>query len=377
MGSEESDLEFSESESGSLASPPSRVSNSPLPVASPNRQLSQLEPTGTGSGPPPPPRPSPPTLSIPSCFCCGATVEEVLGLRMEEGLGMCSDKLAMREHQEMCAELAEDPKKAYASGKQHSASEDESESDSESDEHDNSEDKSESDENLNDDSEDEPASSEPGRMTEGKHKRDAWVKDQAKAELRRAMGVNASLSPRKQEELVRELRNEVRDHAGIPRDYPSTYSQYIRAGTWDVMVDAVVKGLARNKWSVVLARRVLRDIVDRGRQNSARKRNRDKHARGEPVNRGRPIATREDVDAIPLIPARPIVVAPTEAVESLLPSKRMSDSGTGRVKKSNLKADINVSLVTGAGARRSDMAPLVCLIIRVPSLCLRLVPCNF
>ena len=226
------------------------------------------------------------------------------------------------------------------------------------------------------DSEDEPASSEPVRMTEGKHKRDAWVQDHAKAELRCAMGVNASLSPRKQEELVRELRNEVRDHAGIPRDYPSTYSQYIRAGTWDVMVDSVVKGLARNKWSVVLARRVLPDIVDRGRQNSARKHNREKHARGETVNHGRPLATREDVDAIPLIPARPIVVAPTGAVGSLLPSKRMSDSSsTGRVKKS--KADNNVSLVTGAGARRSDMAPLVCLIIRVPSLCLCLVPCNF
>ena len=190
------------------------------------------------------------------------------------------------------------------------------------------------------------------------------------AKLRRAMGVNASLSPRKQEEFVRDLRNEVRDHAAVPRDYPFTYSEYIRAGTWDTMVDAAVIGLARNKWSAGLASRVLRDIVNRGRQNTARKRNREKHARGEKVNLGRPITTREDIQ-VATTSSIPVVVAPpaVKAAESpgLLSRKRQSDGGNrndsdlnNRVKKS--KAIINVSIVRGAEARRSDMAPLVRLI---------------
>lgn len=46
--------------------------------------------------------------SIPSCFCCGAAVDEVLDLRMKEGLEMYIDKLAMSEHQGTCVELAKE-----------------------------------------------------------------------------------------------------------------------------------------------------------------------------------------------------------------------------------------------------------------------------
>lgn len=112
-------------------------------------------------------------------------------------------------------------------------------------------------------------------------------------------GVNASLSPGKQEEFVHDLRDKVSDHAGVPRDYPFTYSEYIRSGTWDAMVDAVVKDLARNKRPVGLARRVLRGVVDRGSQDMAKK----------------------------------------------------------------SKASVSVSIVRGAEARRPGMAPLVCLYI--------------